>query len=280
MNNQQGQGGGARAFSPLRYKNKYLLHKVKNIDIMNNILNKYEVSMKRGFTLAEVLITLGIIGIVAAMTLPALISNHNKKVIATQLKQNYSIISQAFTMAQAEYGDRKNWDFSSVAGNNDTTVATKNKYAKILGDKYFVPYLKNVKNYGISSLKDAGFNKGYKLANGNTPTYNMASENDTRYIIEMANGATYFLFWDSNTYNFLTDFVIYIDINGKKKPNVFGKDTFNARVKPDGKLQFYTAECPEGDRECLKNRCITTYTCGALIMNDGWEIADDYPIKL
>lgn len=48
----------------------------------------------------------------------------------------------------------------------------------------------------------------------------------------------------------------------------------------DGKLQFYTAECPEGDRECLKNRCITTYTCGALIMNDGWEIADDYPIKL
>ena len=69
---------------------------MKNIDIMNNILNKHEVSMKRGFTLAEVLITLGIIGIVAAMTLPALISNHNKKVIATQLKQNYSIISQAF----------------------------------------------------------------------------------------------------------------------------------------------------------------------------------------
>ncbi len=39
--------------------------------------------MKNGFTLAEVLITLGIIGIVAAMTMPALIANYQKKVLVT-----------------------------------------------------------------------------------------------------------------------------------------------------------------------------------------------------
>ena len=45
---------------------------------------------KKGFTLAEVLITLGIIGIVAAMTMPALIANHQKQVAATAVKKMYS----------------------------------------------------------------------------------------------------------------------------------------------------------------------------------------------
>ena len=44
------------------------------------------------FTLAEVLITLGVIGVVAALTLPTLIKNHEKHVIETQLKKTYSDI--------------------------------------------------------------------------------------------------------------------------------------------------------------------------------------------
>lgn len=40
-----------------------------------------------GFTLAEVLITLGIIGVVAALTLPALIQNYQKKATATSVKK-------------------------------------------------------------------------------------------------------------------------------------------------------------------------------------------------
>lgn len=49
----------------------------------------------RAFTMAEVLITLGIIGIVAAMTLPSLIGNYQKKQTAIQLKKFYSIMQQA-----------------------------------------------------------------------------------------------------------------------------------------------------------------------------------------
>ena len=45
--------------------------------------------MKKAFTLAEVLITLGIIGIVAAMTLPTLIGKYQKKQTVTQLKKAY-----------------------------------------------------------------------------------------------------------------------------------------------------------------------------------------------
>lgn len=55
---------------------------------------------KLAFTLAEVLITLGIIGIVAAMTIPTLINKKQKAEIETQLKENYSIIQQSLKMAE------------------------------------------------------------------------------------------------------------------------------------------------------------------------------------
>ena len=48
-----------------------------------------------GFTLAEVLLTLGIIGVVAAMTIPMLITNYQKKQVAAQLKESYSVFQQA-----------------------------------------------------------------------------------------------------------------------------------------------------------------------------------------
>ena len=56
-----------------------------------------------GFTLAEVLITLGIIGVVAAMTIPTLIQNTNSVKFASQFKKSISTLSQAALMSQAQY---------------------------------------------------------------------------------------------------------------------------------------------------------------------------------
>ena len=75
---------------------------------------------KRGFTLAEVLITLGVIGIVAAMTLPALVNKYKEKQRVSQLKKTYSILSQAFQMATNEYGDITGWGLTDTnTGNKD-----------------------------------------------------------------------------------------------------------------------------------------------------------------
>lgn len=59
---------------------------------------------KLAFTLAEVLITLGIIGVVAAMTIPTLVTNADKKATATKLKVFYSKINQAVKLSSA-YND-------------------------------------------------------------------------------------------------------------------------------------------------------------------------------
>ena len=66
--------------------------------------------MKKGFTLAEVLITIGVIGIVAAMTLPMLLVNHREKEMVTRLKKVYTNISQAMQRAIVENGTPNYWE--------------------------------------------------------------------------------------------------------------------------------------------------------------------------
>jgi len=83
---------------------------------------------KFGFTLAEVLITLGIIGVVAAMTIPTLIQNTNSVKFATQFKKDISTLSQAALMAQAQYdtdyGSTTVKCGSNTTGTGDNTVTT------------------------------------------------------------------------------------------------------------------------------------------------------------
>ena len=93
MNRVSFGGGGTGAEVVLAtYKNRKICY-------YSDILHyKFEKSL--AFTLPEVLITLGIIGGVAALTLPTLISNYRNKVLAVQTRKTYSIINQAggFTM--------------------------------------------------------------------------------------------------------------------------------------------------------------------------------------
>ena len=62
-------------------------------------------SKKIGFTLAETLIVLGIIGVVAAMTIPNLINNYKAQRLHTKFQKTYSLLQQGFKQMEAE--DRK-----------------------------------------------------------------------------------------------------------------------------------------------------------------------------
>ena len=65
-----------------------------------------------GFTLAEVLLTLGIIGVIAALTIPQLVSNYQKKVVPIRLKKMYNTLWNAIYMAEEENGPTDNWTFN------------------------------------------------------------------------------------------------------------------------------------------------------------------------
>ncbi len=84
---------------------------------------------KQAFTLAEVLITLGIIGVVAAMTIPILMTAYRKKQTVTRLKRAYSIVQQSIRLSEDENGEVESWD------------------TKLNGDEFFKTYLANYIKY-------------------------------------------------------------------------------------------------------------------------------------
>lgn len=101
--------------------------------IRNNEPSTIYTSLKcTAFTLAEVLITLGIIGIVAAITIPSLIEKQKEKVTITKLKKINSIFFSAYTLAINEHGTPNTWD--------DFKNADRTEYSMIFWSK-LRPYL-------------------------------------------------------------------------------------------------------------------------------------------
>ena len=91
-------------------------------------------SKHKGFTLAEVLVTLGIIGVVAAMPMPSLIANHNEKQTVVQLKKVYATLSNAYVSVLNEYGAPADWGLPSRDNNesHDMFMAKFDNYLKYI----------------------------------------------------------------------------------------------------------------------------------------------------
>ena len=101
--------------------------------------------MKNAFTLAEVLITLGIIGVVAAITLPSLTAKYQKQLMINQLKTAYSILSNALTLAKKDHGDYAYWTYyQNDKGSSVSSFEFTNKYIK--------PYIKNIALYSDNKI--------------------------------------------------------------------------------------------------------------------------------
>lgn len=191
---------------------------------------------KNGFTLAEVLITLGIIGIVAAMTLPSLIQKQNEKVAITQLKKAYSVFSQAYLMAVANEGPADSWDI----GVNDSAAGALKLY------NIFKPYLLKVQDCGGNS--GCFYNGNYKalFAPSLYRRWQLGGQVDFSKG-KLPDGIS-FAFWSAGSgCNYNTSVSnsgslsricgeIWVDVNGDKNPNQAGVDLFMFQISKDGIL--------------------------------------------
>lgn len=184
---------------------------------------------KYAFTLAEVLITLGIIGIIAAMTLPSVVNKYQERVTVTKVKKFYSLINQALLMAIKDHGYVDEWDFienDNEAEDGENPLRSNNFF------NYFKPYLKISKDCGSESgCIGSGVYK--RLDGGNQVNY----DSDKRYYkVILSDGSYMWMRRDVYTPNspckgtdggYTTSCgETWIDVNGKNPPNTIGKDTF------------------------------------------------------
>jgi type II secretory pathway pseudopilin PulG len=183
------------------------------------------IRQKVAFTLAEVLLTLTIIGLIAAMTIPGLINSTNKTENVVALKKAYSTLSQSFLMITADNGG----DITSALSN----VVTHDDFANV-----FIPKLNVAKNCGTSNPTGGCFpNALYKYLNGGDWGGTNFSTNGWSTILTNDGMSYAFAISSTNcTFPGSVDTTsplhnvcgsVFIDINGSKKgPSVMGRDLF------------------------------------------------------
>ncbi len=217
-----------------------------------NIFKKYS-----GFTLAEVLITLVIIGVIAAITVLTLMQGTQKQEFATALKKAHSVLSQSLYKIGADYG-YPGGDYEFFKNNNFI-----DEFAKVTN---VVKKCDNQQECFGSKLK--GASSEYKMLN-KTGT---ARWEDGKSVIT-ADGMLYSytkVTKNSEIYGLSEDDVnnalgrIIVDVNGSRKPNVFGLDSFvfyvvdNKGLVPAG--SYSTSDCNRSDRGG---------TCCAKVLREG-----------
>ena len=213
------------------------------------------------------MITLGIIGVVAAMTLPVLVQKYNNSITETRLKKFYTVMNQAVLHSISVNGEVSGWEDYYVkdgASNEEIDTAFK---------KYLAPYLKIVSQENITDYE--GHERiVYYFADGSGLVYAVGQNRSLAFLPKNAKKCLKRGNERHGTCNF--GFSFYPIVNSahsssyltKKgvEPNMFNWDGRKESLYSGG-----------GDnRGCAESG---TY-CTALIMYNGWKIPDDYPRKI
>jgi len=260
---------------------------------------KKNIIKRMAFTLAEVLIVLGIIGIVAQMTIPTLMKSVQKIQYETGLKKAYTTFNQALIQISADMGCVGDLKCTGLFTNN--TQATGNQ---ILGTE-LVKYFKVIKNCetsasgsSITGCWASDIKLNYDGSGGQYDSTGGDGSEDDYYRFITADGASYFInSWltdcgtndSSGRTNNLTQIcgAILVDVNGpQKRPNALGRDIFTFLISNGKGPMLY----PSGGSDCnggfvvgwWKNpagapvHCIDADKdgryCTGRIMEEGWEM--------
>jgi len=202
---------------------------------------------KSAFTLAEVLITLVIIGVVAAMTIPTLIARYEEQATVAKVQKAYSTIAQAWKRYQMDYG---------CVGSAELCIQdTDSNYNSDFLDrfiKYFNYVQKIPPNTSLSNI-DWLPERAYCMDGTLSPNHWMGVHNfgnsyATSYFT-LADGVIYHIQIPDNGRK--SGFV-FIDTNGKKGPNRIGYDLFDFVVNSKG---LYPRGCDSNACPSDKDAC-------------------------
>lgn len=245
--------------------NSYIVSETKtafSIPMQTPIIKKN--LKQKAFTLAETLITLSIIGVVAAMTVPTLMANMNKQSYVTGLKKAYSNLQNAWNMIpiteNCPAGDYECAGFfERIPGPvGSTTYITTNidgyNFNNQREKKYIYLFSKHFKNSKLYLNNENGF----------CDLINVPYDNNIQHACFRSEDGMIFKSYEASAGN---NTGISVDVNGTKGPNKIGYDQFVFRIKEEG-WKFI----PEGTEYNGWKYCKTASVgmhCTARILKEG-----------
>ena len=223
-------------------------------------------SERAAFTLAEVLITLGIIGTVAAMTIPTLISNIDKRDRYSGLLKSMSVISEASERIRMENGN----SMAGLATDNNTFMnlfATYLKPIKICNANDYSCYLESTDT--VHELKGGGYADTYTLKYPKIVT----ADGFVSWFY-FSNSSCQGVYYQRNGQSEQCG-VVYVDINGTKEPNTMGKDIWTISINKYNTTPYWDMTSPSYTINTGCNPSAASGTsyngvsCGAKAITDG-----------
>lgn len=249
---------------------------------------------KFGFTLAEVLITLAIIGVVAALTIPTLITNYQKRQYVTGLQKSYAQIQNLFKLVMANDSVdtlEQTKLIQSISGEGIYTYAPEQQEFVTELSKY----LKITKACLPMDFDNICHQLEYKNLNSNPQSIDDTSNRGGNLQIFTADGMIYYFDISKNTTwssekscnetkanggNKCSDQgEIRVDVNGSKGPNEYGRDMFVFDIDGYGTVYLRGAINAAGksfnwqdDDRCNPSRQDYGDGCAARIFEQGWKM--------
>ncbi len=208
-------------------------------------------SLEKGFTLAEVLITIGIIGVVAALTIPTLIKNYQEKIMVSKVKQAHSQLMNAIQLYVAQNNCQNMlclFDTKKTSDEVAAELATVIKKAQVCtsadtAKKYcrYYEFKDNKPTYKVDGVyaSSDGMSRSGRIYLPNGVIFGIRQRSECPSIdvsiIKDENGNE---IDRVETVNNICAYV-YIDINNIQGPNQFGADVYRYNVKLTGKIEPY-----------------------------------------
>ena len=187
--------------------------------------------MKKAFTMAELLVTLLVVGMVAMLTIPVFIQKVTDFYLKVKLKRNYSLMAQAFNQIRADGGGTLLGGI--VACNRDNNSCIKNGFASKL------KVIRNCGNNKNSNNSCFIAQNKVKFIDGRSASSAFFNDGRTSGLL-LANGASIAFWWDSENCTMYSDKRcgwFTLDVNGFKGPNTWGRDIYyfviyNEKIAP------------------------------------------------
>lgn len=195
-----------------------LINFKKNVKIIN--MKNGGSMYKKAFTLAEVLIVIGIIGVLAVILIPNIVENCKEKEYITQLKKVYSTLTKSYQSSLTDYGETYNWSLDAA----DSTEGA-NRLNDILISNLRI--IKNCRTDGGCWL-DTEINYLDNTSTGLNVSNNSAYstvflEGGVLLALRVLDPTCNLVMGTSDNYKHVCAEVI-VDLNGEKNPNTFGYD--------------------------------------------------------
>ncbi len=229
------------------------------------------------FTLAEVLITLSIIGIIAAITLPSVISSYKKRVVLTKLQKFNYVMNNAIKLSYIENGNfLKNMEVVEPSEDNPTGFSSQEQVIRFI-EKYILKYMKYDKIAKVDSTSDFKSLIRVDLLDGSMFFINAIPQSNFIHIWYLTDNR-YKEYWaDENLRDEVLgkySFIFYTDANHIDK----GQGMVPYDSLWDGTREDLFNNSLYG---CAKSAEINQpgVFCTKLIQYDGWKISKDYPVK-